>query len=37
MSISDPAHRMIDERLRDELLESLLQAVNVIEVNSQLG
>lgn len=37
MSISGPARRMIDERLKDELLESLLQAANVIEVNSQLG
>ena len=37
ISVSGPARRMTDERMEDELLESLLQAANVIEVNAQLG
>ncbi len=37
ISVSGPARRMTDDRMRGDLLESLLQAANVIEVNSQLG
>ena len=37
ISISGPERRMTDERMQDELLESLLRAANVIEVNTQLG
>lgn len=37
ISISGPVRRMTDDRLEDEILESMLQSANVIEVNSHLS
>ncbi|GGL66593.1 IclR family transcriptional regulator [Halocalculus aciditolerans] len=37
MSVSGPASRMTDDRIQSEILPDLRQAVNVVEVNAELG